>query len=147
MKTSNAVLVLAAVGIAHTVQRQRHQRQKNEVAVTRIQNDWLTHLTTHPDFAKLWAPDGMDVEEYVKHLHANQQICALSLRHRLGLIRGSRLRFIAKAVMEREVGRSYWQKFGSFREEEAAGDKLAERFIAALHDAYVAHPDTQPVGV
>ncbi|MEV5338335.1 DUF6082 family protein [Streptomyces sp. NPDC052676] len=147
MKTSHAALILAAMGAAHLVQKHLHQRQQNEVAVARIQNDWLTHLTTHPDFAQLWAPKDMDVKEYVQLLHANQQICALSLRHQLGLIRGSRLRFIAKAVMEKEIGRRYWAKFGSFREEEAAGDKLAERFTAALHDAYVAHPDTQPVGV
>lgn len=122
MKTSQtAVLVLAAVGAVQIVQRERHQWQQNEVAVARIQNDWLTHLTTHPDLAKLWAPQDMDVEEYVQLLHANQHICALSLRHRLGPARGSRLRFFAQAVMEREIVRRHWARFGSFREQEAAG--------------------------
>ncbi|MEU8911766.1 DUF6082 family protein [Streptomyces nigrescens] len=148
MKITNAaVLAAAAVGALHLVQRERHQQQQNEVAVARVQLDRLTHLTAHPDLAALWAPPGMDAEEYVKLLDANHQICALSLRHKLGITRGKQLRFVAEKVMEREIGRRYWKRFGSFRAEEATGDKPAEEFTEAMEDAYAARLETQPVGV
>ncbi|MEU9120576.1 DUF6082 family protein [Streptomyces sp. NPDC048506] len=148
MKITNAaILAVAAVGALHLAQRERHQRQQNEVAVARIQVDRLTHLAAHPDLAALWAPPGMDAEEYVKLLDANHQICALSLRHKLGITRGEQLRFVAEKVMEREVGRRYWKRFGSFRAEEAAGDKPSEEFTEALQDAYLAHPEIQLAGV
>ncbi|MEU9355021.1 DUF6082 family protein [Streptomyces griseoloalbus] len=137
MKLQNtAALALVAVGAASLVQRERHHRQKNEVAVMRNQLEWLRHLTTHPDFAQLWAPKDLTAEEYIKLLHVNQQICALSLQHKLGLLRGRRLRFCADAVMKTEYGRRYWERFGSFREAEADGDRLATDFTDAMHDAY-----------
>ncbi|MFF9818989.1 DUF6082 family protein [Streptomyces sp. NPDC014006] len=61
--------------------------------------------------------------------------------------RGARLRLLVQAFMDRQIGRRYWARFGSFREEEAAGDRTEERFTAVMRDAYVAHPDTEPVGV
>ncbi|MFG2141859.1 DUF6082 family protein [Streptomyces sp. NPDC048650] len=142
-----AVAALAAVGAVQIVQRERHQRQRNEVTVAHIQLNRLTHLTAHPDLAALWAPPGVGTEEYVKLLDANHQICALSLRHKLGITRGKQLRFVAEKVMEREIGRRYWKRFGSFRAEEAAGDKPSEEFTEAMHDAYLAHPEIQPAGV
>lgn len=147
MKTEHAILFLAAVGVVQIVQRERHQRQNNMVACARIHQDWLTHLTTHPEHAKLWLPQDLEVEEYIELLTGNQQMAALSLRHRLGIIRGARLRFVAKAVMDREIGRRYWARFGAFREEEGAGDRIEERFNAAMRDAYVAHPESEPVGI
>ncbi|MFE2157088.1 DUF6082 family protein [Streptomyces lydicus] len=147
MKITNAaILAVATVGALHLVQRERHQRQQNEVAVSRIQDSWLTHLTTNPDLAKLWAPD-MDPEEYVQILHANQQICALSLRYKLGQIGVDKLRFLASELMSREICRRYWAKYGEFRLREAAGNKRAETFNGILQDEYVARPETQPVGV
>lgn len=147
MKTSYAILTLAAVGVAHLVQRERHQRQNNDVAAARIHQEWLTHLTTHPEFAKLWVPQDLQVEEYIELLSGNQQVAALSLRHRLGLLRGARLRVVAEEVMDREIARRYWARFGNFREREAAGHRTEERFNAAMQDAYVARPESEPVGV
>jgi hypothetical protein len=127
---------VAAVGTAHLVLRERRHWQQNEIAVMCNQLDWLTHLTTHPEFAQLWAPKDMPVEEYIKLLHVNQQICALSLRHKLGLLRGRRLRFCADEVMKREYGRKYWETYGSLREAESDGDGLAGDFTAVMHAAY-----------
>lgn len=129
-------LAVAAVGTAHLVLRERHHWQQNEIAATRNQLDWLTHLTTHPEFAQIWAPKDMAVEEYIKLLHVNQQICALSLRHRLGLLRGRRLRFCADEVMKREYGLKYWAAYGSLREAESDGDGLAGDFTDVMHAAY-----------
>ncbi|MFE7314072.1 DUF6082 family protein [Streptomyces sp. NPDC057555] len=148
MKTSRAVLLLlAAIGAIQAVQRERHQRQHNHVAVTQLHHNRLAHLTANPDLAQQWAPEEMDVKEYVQLLDVNQQIVALSLRHRLGLTRGNRLRIMADAVMEREAVRRYGKYFGGFRTQEAAGDRLARRFTAIMHDAYVARPEPDPVRV
>jgi hypothetical protein len=143
MKLRNAAAVaVVALGAVHLVQRERHHRQQNEVAVMGMQLDWLTHLTTHPELAKLWAPEDLTVEEYIPLLHANQQLCALSLRHKLGLLRGRRLRVVAEAVMQREHCRRYWERFGSFRDAEADVDGLDIAFNEAMHTAYTRATET-----
>lgn len=147
MKTSNALLLLAAVGAIRIVQSERHQRQQNQVAVTELHHARLTHLISHPHLAQDWAPEGMTEEEFARLLSENAQLVSLSLRHRLGLLRGRQLRFVADAFMARPAGRLYWRHFGPFRTQEADGDRCSERFTAALEDAYVAHPDTDPIGV
>ncbi|WP_406220879.1 DUF6082 family protein [Streptomyces decoyicus] len=145
MKISHAaILGLAAVGAVQIAQKERHQRQRNDVAVTRIHQDWLTHLTTHPDLAVLWAPKDLDAEQYVELLNANQQIAALGLRHRLGLARGQRLSYLATYLMGREHCRRYWARFGSFREEEALGDKPGEHFHEVMDNAYKAQQERKP---
>ena len=146
MKLQNAALLsLVVLGAVHLVQRERHQWQQNETAVMRNQLDWLTH----PEHAELWAPEDVPVEEYTRLLHPNQHICALSLRHKLGLLRGRRLRFAADWIMEREHCRRYWEKFGALREAEADGDGLLDEFTTVMNDAYTraAHREPQPVGV
>ncbi|MEU2875971.1 DUF6082 family protein [Streptomyces sp. NPDC007070] len=148
MKTSTtALFALAAVGAAQLVQRERHQRQNNEVALTRIHFDWLTLLTTHPEFAELWTPDGMDVKEYMDLINANQQIVSVSLRNKLGMASKEALRVMADAIMARGHCRRYWDRFGGFREKEATGDKTQQKFNEVMHAAFVARPETDPVGV
>ncbi|MER7986468.1 DUF6082 family protein [Streptomyces noursei] len=147
MKTSHALLLLAAIGAVRIVQSERHQRQQNQVAVTELHHGRLTHLISHPHLAQDWAPEGMTMEEFARLLSENAQLVALSLRHRLGLLRGSQLRFVADAFMERPTGRLYWKHFGDFRAQEAVGDSCARRFTRALQDAYVARPETEPIGV
>ncbi|WP_433860172.1 DUF6082 family protein [Streptomyces kronopolitis] len=145
--STTAIFAVAAVGALRLVQRERHQRQLNEVAVAQIQINRLTHLTSHPELAASWAPTGMDTKEYVKILDANQQLCALSLRHKLGITTGRRLRFVAEWIMDHEVGRRYWERFGSLRAEETMDDSDAAEFNEAMNDAYMAHPKAQPASV
>ncbi|MGG2460151.1 DUF6082 family protein [Streptomyces sp. RGM 3693] len=147
MKTSHAVLVLAAVGAVHVAQRERHQNQRNRVAVTQLHHSRIAHLVANPDLAQDWAPNGMDGGEFAKLLSENQQLVALSLRHRLGLLRGSRLRFVADTLMEREGGRRYWRHFGADRAREAEGNRCAQRFTAAMQAAYLAHSAAKPADV
>ncbi|MGW4955431.1 DUF6082 family protein [Streptomyces parvulus] len=137
-------LAMTTVGAAHLVLRERQHWQRNEIAVTRNQLDWLTHLTTHPELAVLWKPADLAVEEYIKLLHVNQQICQLSLRHRLGLLRGRRLRFCADEVMRREYGQRYWARYGSLREAESDGDGLAGDFTGVMNAAYARAVRTTP---
>ncbi|MFJ4689315.1 DUF6082 family protein [Streptomyces sp. NPDC088789] len=144
MKVSTAVLLagaaVAGIGTARFAQERRHQQERNHTALTHNQLDWLKWTTSNSDLAKLWMPDDVDsVEEYQHMLHANHQLCALSLRHRLGFVNDEKLRLLASVLMAREVTRNYWKRFGSFRAEEAAGDKRAERFTEALDTAARAH--------
>ncbi|MFI9052406.1 DUF6082 family protein [Streptomyces sp. NPDC053427] len=154
MKTSHAVLGLVAVGAVGAVQiaqRERHHRQHLDIAVARIHQDYLTHLTSNPHLAALWAPEALDPkeevltpEQYVELLNANQQIAALGLRHRLGIARGQRLSYMAEYLMGREHCRKYWARFGSFREQEASGDKPGEDFHEVMNAAYRSRQKDQP---
>ncbi|MFI1830718.1 DUF6082 family protein [Streptomyces sp. NPDC020412] len=149
LTTATAVLLagaaVAGVGAARLVQEQRHQRERHQAALTRNQLDWLTATTSNADLAKLWMPDDVsDAEEYQQLLHANHQLCALSLRHQLGFVDDVRLRLYATALMEHEVVRRYWRRFGAFRAVEAAGDESAEQFTNALEAAARAHAATVP---
>ncbi|MGI5262361.1 DUF6082 family protein [Streptomyces angustmyceticus] len=145
--TTTAILAVAGVGALRVVQMEHHRRQQNEIAVARIQLDRIRHLTAHPHLAESWAPSGMAVDKYVKLLDANYQLCAISLRHELGIVRGHRLDFVAKWFMKHEVGRQYWEEFGPLRAEEAAGDSDLEEFTEVMNDAYKAHSKAEPVGV
>ncbi|MEU1893827.1 DUF6082 family protein [Streptomyces pristinaespiralis] len=96
-------------------------------------------MSANPDLAKLWTPEDMDVEEYRQLLNANQLICTLSLRDRLGLVRDGQLPFFASVVMNSDVCRRYWARFGELRAQEAEGDERAEHFTDALNRAAHAH--------
>ncbi|WP_069625389.1 DUF6082 family protein [Streptomyces niveus] len=152
MKLTTAVLAAGAavslttalVGSARLRQDVRHQAQRNEATVARNQLDWLAQMSTNPDLAKLWAPEDMDVKEYMQLLNANQLICTLSLRDRLGFVRDGQLPFFAAMVMNSDVCRRYWARFGGLRAEEAEGDERAERFTDALNRAAQAYSHERP---
>ncbi|MFE6737535.1 DUF6082 family protein [Streptomyces tubercidicus] len=120
-------------------------------AVEQVNEEFLTLLTTHPELAALWVPEALDPEEedltpeqYVQLLNANQQIAALGLRHRLGIARGQRLSYLAEYLMGREHCRKYWARFGSFREQEASGDRPREGFHEVMNAAYRARQKDKP---
>ncbi|MEV5605541.1 DUF6082 family protein [Streptomyces sp. NPDC052299] len=152
MKLTTAVLAAGAavsiattvVGVARLRQDARHQVERNEVAAARNQIDWLEKAATNPDLAELWKPEDMEVEEYMSLLAANQLICALSLRDRLGLVREGCLPFLAEMAMSYKVCQRYWDKYGQLRAEEAAGDARAERFTRVLDQAARASREAQP---
>lgn len=138
-----AALTIAAVGAARLRQDARHQTERNDAVVARNHLDWLAQISTTPDLAKLWAPEDMDVEEYMQLLKANQLICMLSLRDRLGLVRDGHLPFSASMVMSSDVCRRYWHRFGDLRVQEAEGDERAEQFTRALDQAAKNHPQAR----
>ncbi|MER7679077.1 hypothetical protein [Streptomyces sp. NPDC096934] len=119
MKPTTAVLAAGAVvsltttvvGAARLRQDARHQAERNEAVVAHNQLDWLTQMSTNPDLAKHWTAEDMDVKEYMQLLHANQQICILSLRDRLGFVRDGQLPFSASKLMESDV----CHRFGDLR--------------------------------
>src|SRR5687767_4159484 len=148
MKLTTAVLAAGAavslttalVGSARLRQDTRHQAERNEAVLARNQLDWLAQMSTNPELAKLWTPEGTDVEEYMGLLKANQLICMLSLRDRLGFVRTGHLPWYAAKLMEIDVCRRYWQRFGDLRAQEAEGDERAERFTRVLDQAAKNHP-------
>ncbi len=137
-------LATAVVGAARLRQDARHQAERNEATVARNQLDWLAQMSTNPDLAKLWTPEDMGVEEYMQLLKANQLICTLSLRDRLGFVRDGQLPFFAAMVMNSDVCRRYWARFGDLRAQEAEGDERAEHFTEALDQAAKARLRSQP---
>ncbi|MFD5659538.1 DUF6082 family protein [Streptomyces hirsutus] len=151
MKLTTAVLAAGAavsltsvmVGVARLRQDARHQAERNEAVVARNQLDWLAQMSTNADLAKLWTPEDMDVEEYMQLLKANQLICTLSLRDRLGFVRDGYLPFFASMVMSSDVCRRYWNRFGDLRAQEAEGGERAEHFTKVLDQAARSHPQTQ----
>ncbi|MFJ1652601.1 DUF6082 family protein [Streptomyces sp. NPDC088337] len=153
MKLTTAVLAAAAAvsltsamaGAARLRQdARRHQAERNEAIVARNQLDWLAQMSINADLAKLWAPEDMDVEEYMQLLKANQLICTLSLRDRLGFVRAGHLPWYAAKLMESEVCRRYWNRFGDLRAQEAEGDERAEHFTRVLDQAAKNRPQAQP---
>ncbi len=102
-------------------------------------------MSTNPDLAKLRAPEDMDVEEYMQLLAANRLICILSVRDRLGFVRSGHLPWYAAKLMESDVCRRYWQRFGGLRAEEAEGDEQGEHFTQVLDRAAKNYPSAQPV--
>ncbi|MFI8836063.1 DUF6082 family protein [Streptomyces afghaniensis] len=137
-------LTTAVVGAARFRQDARHQAERNDAVLARNQLDWLAQMSTNPDVAKLWTPEDMDVEEYMQLLNANQLICMLSLRDRLGFVRAGHLPWYASKLMESDVCRRYWNRFGDLRAEEAEGDDRAEHFTRVLDQAAKNHPQAQP---
>ncbi|MFF8880725.1 DUF6082 family protein [Streptomyces flaveolus] len=152
MKLTTSVLTAGvAVAVATTVvgaarlrQDARHQIERTDTVLTRNQLDWLAQLSTSPQLAELWRPEDMDVEEYMQLLKANQAICMLSLRDRLGFVRAGHLPFYAAKLMENDVCRRYWDRFGDLRAQEAEGDERAEHFTRVLDKAAKNHPQARP---
>ncbi|MBZ6230298.1 DUF6082 family protein [Streptomyces olivaceus] len=144
--TAGAALSLSAamLGAARLRQNARHQAERNDAVLTRNQLDWLAQMSTNADLAKRWAPEGLDVQEYMQLLKANQLICMLSLRDRLGFVRTGHLPWYAAKVMESDVCRRYWHRFGDIRAQEAEGNEQAEHFTRVLDHAAKNHPRAQP---
>ncbi|MEV7064364.1 DUF6082 family protein [Streptomyces collinus] len=137
-------LTTAVVGTARLRQDARHQAERNDAVLARNQLDWLAQMSTNPGLAKLWTPQDMDVEEYMQLLKTNQLICMLSLRDRLGFVRAGHLPWYAAKLMESDVCRRYWARFGDLRAQEAEGDERAEHFTRVLDQAAKYRPQAQP---
>ncbi|MFF8676201.1 DUF6082 family protein [Streptomyces sp. NPDC015242] len=136
-------LTTAVVATARLRQDARHQAERNDAVLTQNQLGWLAHMSTNPDIAKLWTPQDMDVEEYMQLLKANQLICMLSLRDRLGFVPAGHLPWYAAQLMDSDVCRRYWARFGDLRAQEAEGNERAEHFTRVLAQAAKNHPHAQ----
>ncbi|WP_237552713.1 DUF6082 family protein [Streptomyces sp. SID5789] len=68
----------------------------------------------------------------------------LSLRDRLGFVRSGHLPWYAAQLMESDVCRRYWRRFGDLHAQEAEGDERAEHFTRVLDKAAKNHPQARP---
>ncbi|NBE51200.1 DUF6082 family protein [Streptomyces boluensis] len=136
MKIGTAVLLagtaVAGVGMARLLQEAKSQWERTEATLARNQLDWLTQISTDPAVASKWAPAGMAVEEYMGLMSANSLLCSFSLRDRLGRVSKRQRDLYASMIMDSDVARRYWDKFGHLRVQEAVGDPHAEQFNDAL---------------
>ncbi|WP_371665857.1 DUF6082 family protein [Streptomyces sp. NBC_01241] len=137
-------LAIAVVGTARLRQDARHQAERNEALLAGNQIDWLSQMSTSPDLAEIWKPEGMETEEYMRLMSTNRLLCMFSLRDRLGFVPKGRLPFFAAWIMKSEVSRRYWKHFGDLRAQEAEGDKRAEHFTRMLDQAAQAHLHEHP---
>ncbi|MFD4795009.1 DUF6082 family protein [Streptomyces anulatus] len=138
MRTTTAVLAagaaVVAVGVARLHQEQRHQKQRIDVELARIQMDWLTQVSTNDKLATTWAPEDVDPQAYMQMMSANRMLCHLRLRDTLGFVTDRQLRFYVSQLAENDAVRKYVERFGPLRAEEAAENKRAARFTALLLD-------------
>ncbi|MFE3139656.1 DUF6082 family protein [Streptomyces scopuliridis] len=139
MKTSHAVLIATAVGAAGLVLAERQNRQRLALHAEVMHQAWIAELARNLELQAVWTPPGGELPdgESTNHIHANRLISFLSVKFRAGLLNKQSLRAQAKWLMEREVARAYWKKFGGFREEEAR-DRTDRAFNAILADEYAA---------
>ncbi|MFD7124256.1 MULTISPECIES: DUF6082 family protein [Streptomyces] len=140
MKVSTAVLAagasIAAVGVAHLVQRRRQHKQRNDLALSLIQIEWLARASSDEKEAAYWAPEGVEPEQYQPLLSGNRMFCQLSLRFRLGLVTDRQLVLYADKLMESAAARAYWARFGEHREAEALGNETDEQFTRVMNEAF-----------
>lgn len=155
MKLTTAVLAAGAavslatstVGAARLRQDARHQAERNEALLAGNQIDWLAQVSTNPGLAKLWKPEDVETEEYMRLMSANRLLCMLSLRDRLDFVPKGHLPFHAEWIMKSDICRRYWARFGDLRAQEAEGDERAEHFTRVLAAAARFHPEPQTTAV
>ncbi|MFD7866001.1 DUF6082 family protein [Streptomyces sp. NPDC059783] len=132
-----ALLALTALAGARLVQRDRHNRQRLDLATADRQERWLHRIMTNPDLAEAWKPEDLSTAEYATLMSANLALGTLSLRHRLGVDSTPQMRFYADLLMRTRCVREYWDRFGTVREEEAVhGDRQLGSVNDALAVAY-----------
>ncbi|MGC4950933.1 DUF6082 family protein [Streptomyces sp. DT224] len=127
-----ALLALTALAGAHLVQRDRHHRQRLDLAAANRQERWLERIMTNPELAEAWKPDDLSAEEYATLMSANLALGTHSLRHRLGVDSTPQMRFYADLLMRTKCVRQYWKRFGPDREAEAVH---GERQLGTVNDA------------
>ncbi|MFF5567694.1 DUF6082 family protein [Streptomyces sp. NPDC012623] len=146
MKTSHSVLLASMVGAAGLWLSERQNRRRLALHAEEMHQAWIAELAQKPELQTVWTPSGSELPdgEYTNHLHANRLISFLSVKFRAGLLDKQSLRAQAKWLMERDIARAYWKKFGGFREEEAR-DRTDRVFNSILDDEYAVLADDDPV--
>jgi hypothetical protein len=137
LKTPHAVLVASATGALAIWFAERRHRQRIALDAADIHQRLLADIAADPQHRAIWAIDALSDEEHKYLLCCNRQISFLSIKYRLGLLHKAGLRVQARALMKREPFRAYWQRFATFRDEEA-GDRVDRSFNSVFDDEYTA---------
>ncbi|CAL9668860.1 DUF6082 family protein [Streptomyces sp. ICN988] len=138
-----AVLVVAAVGIVRILQAERHCLRRLTLQAAAMHQSWLSDIAENEKLRAAWSPpgDNWPSDTYSMLVHCNRQVSLLSAKFRAGLLDRRTLRVQARWLMEREIGRTYWREFGTFRTQEAK-DRVDRAFNRILDDEYMAVSDT-----
>ncbi|MFQ6146736.1 DUF6082 family protein [Streptomyces seoulensis] len=146
MKTAHAVLVVAGVGAARLVQAGQHNRQRNVLGAGQVHQAYLEILTSDSTLLEISVSpeEGLTLEDHRALVHANRLICILAIKFRLGLLSEETLRIQARKIMERKWFRTYWARYGGFREFEAQ-DRIDRRFTAVFSDEFSVYPEDEAV--
>lgn len=140
-KTALAAIGAAAfgIGVVRIMQAERYYRRNLTLHATEMHQAWLSEVASNEALRAVWTAPGAELpsDEYANLVHCNRQVSLLSAKFRVGLLDRRTLRVQAQWLMNREVGRTYWREFGSFRELEAQ-DRLDRAFNRILADEYVA---------
>ncbi|MBT2607730.1 hypothetical protein J7I97_05335 [Streptomyces sp. ISL-87] len=112
---------------------ERQSRRQNALQAAQMHQAWIAELAGNPELQAVWTPPGGELPdgEHANHLHANRLISFLAVKFRVGLLDKGSLRTQATWLMDRDVARAYWKRFGGFREEEAR-DRTDRAFNAIL---------------
>lgn len=140
MKTRHVLLFIAAIGAARLALSERQHRQRLAVEAEPMHQQWIKELVENPETLARWTPGDTSPEEYGPLLHANSIISQVSVRFHAGLIDRASLREQARCLMERDIVRAYWKRFGGFREAEAV-DRKDEVLNTIFSDEYAAVAD------
>ncbi|MBB5933112.1 DUF6082 family protein [Streptomyces zagrosensis] len=135
MKLAHALLIVAAVGTAQLVLSggQHRHRQKLALDAASMHAKWISDVAADTDHQAVWAiPGEATGEEYAQ---CNRLVAFLAVKYRVGLLDRQSLRTNVRRLMDRGIARSYWSRFGSFREEEAA-DRIDRAFNAVMADEF-----------
>jgi hypothetical protein len=144
LKISHALLINAAVAAARLVQAEKQHRQLAALHAEQMHQEWISEVASNPELWATWTiPGEPSAEEGEQLLHCNRLISFLSVKFRAGLLDRSSLRVQARWLMEREIARTYWRKFGGFREEEAM-DRTDRVFNGIMARAHAVLTDRDP---
>ncbi|MCL7376995.1 DUF6082 family protein [Streptomyces sp. 35G-GA-8] len=148
MKIAHAVLVVAAVGAVRLAQAERNTQRRLALHAEEMHQKWISDMADDPQLQAIWtvSDNGVSTEEYTNLLHVNRQMSFLSAKFRAGLLTKRSLRVQARWLMDRDAARSYWQRFGAFRRDEAA-DRIDRTFNAIMADEYAVLADKETAGV
>ncbi|GHG95383.1 DUF6082 family protein [Streptomyces rubradiris] len=133
--TPAAVLIASAVGAVGIWRLEQHSQRRNALHAAQMHQELIAEVAANPEIQEVWMPPGGERSEYTLLLHVNRLVSFLSVKFRVGLLNEESLGVQAKAAMEREAVRRYWETYGGFREEEAM-DSTDARFNEIMSAAY-----------
>ncbi|MEU6475322.1 DUF6082 family protein [Streptomyces sp. NPDC047017] len=134
IRTSTAILVVAAIGAVRIVQAERQARRQLVLHAAELHQAYCRDTAADHLSSGEWG-EGLSPEEAAQHIHANRLISFLSAKYRVGLLKDDDLRVQAHASMKRPSVRSYWEQNGSFRQE-GAKDRIDRRFNEIMYGVF-----------
>jgi hypothetical protein len=128
------------------LQAERYYRRKLVLHAADMHQALLSDVASSEELRGVWTPPKEELAptQYAQLVHCNRQIALLSAKFRVGLLDRRTLRVQARWLMEHDIARNYWQRYGAFRELEAQ-DRTDRLFNSILDDEFTAAADPDTV--